>query len=998
MGPSPKFLLVIFFAAVLHVCAFSQEQESAHLVFNSAISEIPRNPKKAFQLLTKAMELAREAKDWETYIKTVNKLGSLAIESDEHRDKVFPWLKDAFMVLKDFRRGDDLAELHFNIAEFYNRLTIEIDTPIFHYKEALNIWMGLKGEWSPEVSQCYHGLGNIYKYYKFDFYEAEKCYERALLIREKIGFKDSLKLYRNYYSLAATNRSQFDFEKALSYGSKTLEVAKTLEPRRIELAHGMIANIYRDMHQFELAKEHYLKALSLNEGTDNLEAKAWYYSSLGESFRDDSLYNDAIRYFNMAYALYKTPDVVDQDLFINLIINMMDAYSWNNDYKNFNKLRKEIFNELSSLSKLKSKEASQVWQYIGDHHSRMKNYDSAIISYQKGLNAAINGFDGERTSTNPSEEEIGFNYFVHELLIAKASALQNKFLINGDPGLLRQTIDCLTLAERLFSIQRNALDLEAAKWAFLEDKYDVYENIISTLHTGEKIFIEDSVRQLAFQYFEQSKARSLADALSQAEFSNQISGQDSLFRLLNELKRQLFSAQDLVNKELHKTQGSQQLPELREKIVQLDRKIQACKVAIEENLPGYFKAKYGYESPALKPVQNVLKRNDQALIEFFWGVKSVYAIGISDEDIIFRKVGMVESIAPLINDLMSHLHNEQAAVGVEDFESYSSNAFELYSLLVEPFAPLLKNKKRLQIIPDGAISQVPFEILLEERPKKSHVNYLSLKYLIRSYAIGYAYSSAMLVQEKHQQRISKPSILAVGFAGGQPLRNPDLDLKDIDGTNLELNALENRFTGGRFLTAEDATEGNFKSFAPNFDIIHLAVHGVGNMRNNFAASLFFANKADTTEDGELHAYELYGLKLNALMAVLSSCESGLGKNYRGEGMMSMASAFAYSGCKNTLMSLWKVNDQASIKLIDNFYGYFLEGEAIDDALRKSKLAYLETADELTADPRIWAPLVAYGSLDRIQKNERSRIYIAAGILLMLAILFLSFKRSKASIR
>ena len=48
---------------------------------------------------------------------------------------------------------------------------------------------GLKGEWSEEVSNCYHGLGNIYKYYKFDFYEAEKCYEKALLIREKIGFQ-----------------------------------------------------------------------------------------------------------------------------------------------------------------------------------------------------------------------------------------------------------------------------------------------------------------------------------------------------------------------------------------------------------------------------------------------------------------------------------------------------------------------------------------------------------------------------------------------------------------------------------------------------------------------------------------------------------------------------------------------------------------------------------------------------------------------------------------
>ena len=99
------------------------------------------------------------------------------------------------------------------------------------------------------------------------------------------------------------------------------------------------------------------------------------------------------------------------------------------------------------------------------------------------------------------------------------------------------------------------------------------------------------------------------------------------------------------------------------------------------------------------------------------------------------------------------------------------------------------------------------------------------------------------------------------------------------------------------------------------------------------------------------------------MAVLTACESGLGKGYKGEGMMSMASAFTYSGCENILMSLWKVNDQASKYLMDDFYGQLLEGVTIDDALRPAKLRYLERADELTADPKIWAPLVAYGTVD-----------------------------------
>jgi CHAT domain-containing protein len=182
--------------------------------------------------------------------------------------------------------------------------------------------------------------------------------------------------------------------------------------------------------------------------------------------------------------------------------------------------------------------------------------------------------------------------------------------------------------------------------------------------------------------------------------------------------------------------------------------------------------------------------------------------------------------------------------------------------------------------------------------------------------------------------------------------------------------------------------------ASDFDILHLAVHGRGDVQNDFAASLFFTNPRSDKDDGELHAYELYGLKFKALMAVLSSCESGLGKGYKGEGMISMASAFAFSGCQNTLMSLWKVNDQASVKLMDNFYGYFLEGETIDVALRQSKLTYLADADELTAHPRIWAPLVVYGNLEGIQKDDRSGAFMIAGVLAIVTIVLLSLRRFK----
>jgi CHAT domain-containing protein len=579
---------------------------------------------------------------------------------------------------------------------------------------------------------------------------------------------------------------------------------------------------------------------------------------------------------------------------------------------------------------------------------------------------------------------------VNELLAKKSSALRAKFSLTQKSEYLVNALTCLRLAEKLLSKQRNTLDMEAAKWEFLDANYDLYETIIATLSEGAATLPADTINHLAFQYFEQSKARSLADALIQSELSNQISGEDSLFRLHNELKRQLFSAQDAIERELLNNKTKGKLSDFRQEIVKLDQQIHFCKLAIEEKFPGYFNAKYGYHSAPAGDIQKLMKENDQVLLEYFWGSHSIYGIGINDKQIVFKKIGAPDSLNAIINKVLLHLRDTKSNADPSHFHSFTTHAHELYNILIKPFSSLIASHRRLQIIPDGAINQIPFEILLEQDEHSEHVSYRSLKYLLKSFSIGYASSSAMLLHKTRQKRTSKPSLLAVGFTGGQNLRSSDQELADIEGVEKELEALEKWFDDGKFLIDKEATESNFKSLAPNFDIIHLAVHGLGDTEKNFAASLHFRSKSDNKDDGELHAYELYGLKLNALMAVLSSCESGLGKGYRGEGMISMASAFTYSGCKNTLMSLWKVNDQASVKLMDDFYGHISAGETIDDALRMSKLNYLETADELTADPKIWAPLVVYGSLETIFQTDRNRIFkISAFAIFIASILFLS---------
>jgi CHAT domain-containing protein len=282
--------------------------------------------------------------------------------------------------------------------------------------------------------------------------------------------------------------------------------------------------------------------------------------------------------------------------------------------------------------------------------------------------------------------------------------------------------------------------------------------------------------------------------------------------------------------------------------------------------------------------------------------------------------------------------------------------------------------------------------MLTEKANSGTVNYRSPQYLIKSFTVGYAYSASVLFNNSVESAWS-PSLLAVSFTPSGAAPEGTQDMQIIAGAEEEMKMLSARFGGGEFLTGPDATETNFKSIAPGFDILNLAVHGRGKVEKDFSASLYFDSKYDSLDDGVLHAYELYGLKLKAAMAVLTACESGLGKGYRGEGMMSMANAFSYSGCQNILMSLWKVYDQASQGLMNDFYGNLLDGNSIDDALRQTKLHYLETADELSADPKVWAPMVAYGSLNEVfPKRKSATIYTIAAVAAVAFLLLLVFRK------
>ncbi len=206
-------------------------------------------------------------------------------------------------------------------------------------------------------------------------------------------------------------------------------------------------------------------------------------------------------------------------------------------------------------------------------------------------------------------------------------------------------------------------------------------------------------------------------------------------------------------------------------------------------------------------------------------------------------------------------------------------------------------------------------------------------------------------------------------------------LVPIPGVKDEVQMI-NRLVDGDVWLDEEATETRFKQDAENYDILHLAMHTIVNNEDPMYSKLAFVQNIDSLNDGFLNTYEIYNMRFNARMAVLSSCKTGFGKLLKGEGVMSLARGFMYAGCPSIIMTLWEVSDKSGARLMQDFYKSLKKGKTKAEALQKSKLEFLKTADKLKANPYFWSTYVIIGDTSPMYEKKRRYLYWLLAIALI----------------
>ena len=245
----------------------------------------------------------------------------------------------------------------------------------------------------------------------------------------------------------------------------------------------------------------------------------------------------------------------------------------------------------------------------------------------------------------------------------------------------------------------------------------------------------------------------------------------------------------------------------------------------------------------------------------------------------------------------------------------------LYDLLVRPAEPVLAKADRWLISPDGPLHALPFAALL------SGDHYLAESKPIHIVASAAVYKEIKATRSK-QPSATTMELLAVGdplYPTGlenhaETTTDPQLQtalrrglrLDPLPATRSEVKAISELFPGVRILLGRDATEEAIKSLAPQARRLHFACHGLLDERFplNSALALSIPEQLEEGRDnGLLQAWEIFDeLRLEADLVTLSACDSGLGEEMGGEGLVGLVRAFQFAGARSVLASLWSVSD------------------------------------------------------------------------------------------
>jgi CHAT domain-containing protein/Tfp pilus assembly protein PilF len=933
---------------------------------------------KAIEYYEQALAIAREVGDRAGEGRTLNHMGE-AYDSLSRYEKAIEYYEQALAIAREV--GDRLGEgvRLGNIGVAYHSMD-RPEMAVKYYEQALAIAREVKdrtGEATAltNLGLAYRMLGQTEK--------AIEYYERALPIRREV--KDWNGEAITLSNLGAVYGTLGLYEKTVEYYEQSLVIRREIRDRAGEgLALSNVGMSYYNVRRPEKAIEYFEQSLSILQEVKQPGRVAVTLNNLGAAWRLLGHHDRSIEYYERALAMNRE---LKQRAGEGLALNNLGV-----TYNAQGRPEKAIWHFEQALAI-----ARELKDRVGEGRA-LNNLGRAYVLLHRPEQAMAF-----------SEQALAILREVKERN-QELTALSDLAWAAGERGDLAQARIYAEEGVRVAESLRSAVSSPASRASLLasvQSSYQLYTDILMRQHKAEPTKGLDA---LALEISERQRARSLLDLLAEANTNLREGVDPALIERERTLAKQL-------NDKARTTAGTPEAAAaLKLEISQLETDLERAQVGIRKANPHY--AALTQPQPLkLTEIQAQLDP-DTLLLEYALGEERSYLWAITKDSLASYELPKEEQIkqsALAVYELLTtRSTNKRGETALERRARISqaeaklpATAQQLSQTLLAPIAAQLGNK-RLVIVADGALQYIPFAMLPEPVVgDRSSVVDKNPPLIVKHEVVSLPSASALAIQRAElAARKPAPKLLAViadpvfdrtderfksvamkasdtapaptiGFndarsiehlaeksddkAGGTTRRLviPRLPFTRQEATRLlALTPKNSSFSATDF---QASRENVLNSDLSQYRYVHFATHGLLDSERPGLSSLVLSmvDEKGQPQNGFLRANDIYNLKLPAELVVLSACQTGLGKEIKGEGLVGLTRGFMYAGAARVVVSLWSVNDKATADLMATFYERMLKrGERPAAALRAAQVEMWK--QKQWQSPYYWAAFTMQG--------------------------------------
>ena len=888
--------------------------------------------KKAVELFSQSLAIRKQVNDRPGTIVALNNLAIVHQNIGDPR-KALEFLTQIRDLLKDL--GDRAKEASFlnNICVVYENIA-EYARAIEFCNQALSIRRVLDDELGSAT--VLNSLGNAYG----DMGEYERAldlYNQSQALYAKFGSESGQAVEFN--NLGWLYASLGDYEKAIEFYNKALEIfRKQGNQFRQGNTLGNIAANYADVGDFKKALEVNQEALKLRIAANNIEGEAVTYNNIASCYSHLNEKQKAVDYYNRSIEIHRKTNP------------------------------RQLASALRNIG--------SVYRELGEMQKATECLNEALA-----ITRRIGDQSGEAGTLS---------------LLAQVERDQGKLLdakLHVEAALASVESTRVSLKDR---------KLRTSFFASVRKYHEVHIDVLMRLHKENPTAGFDVA---ALKASESARARSLLESLS--EVNSEIGqGIDPTLLARERTVRQLISDKaELQMRLLSGNHTEEQASSMAKDLDALTAEYDQVQTQIRQNNPRYT-ALTQPVSLSLQEIQSRLLDPDTVLLEYALGEDKSYAFLVSPMSLKtfeLPKRDQIEKASRLVYDLVTasdrvvpnetlEQRNKRLAEADSD---YPAAALALSQMLLGPLVAELKSK-RVLLVGEGVLQYVPFAALPDPSNQKVTGPDQLPQPLIANHEIINLPSASVLgvLREETKNRSRATKMVAVFadpvFGPQDPRINSIGEKRAVDNSTSEQagdvkrSAEESGLNGFARLRFSREEAQQIMQFVPrnsslealdfaanrtaatsadlkSYRIVHFATHGLINSRHADLSGIVLSlvDREGKPENGFLRLYDIYNMNLSAELVVLSACQTALGKDIKGEGLVGLTRAFMYAGASRIVASLWRTEDRATALLMNRFYeGMLGNGMSPSAALRKAQLSMWQ--DKRWRQPRYWAAFTIQG--------------------------------------